>query len=58
MMFNLKMPRESSSTVTPPRLRDLLNESLKHGQPIPFSSWKDAWKEKYSGQNTAEGTYV
>ncbi|KAJ7380584.1 hypothetical protein OS493_009051 [Desmophyllum pertusum] len=56
MMFNLKMPRESSSTVTPPRLRDLLNESLKHGQPIPFSSWKDAWKEKYSGQNTAEGS--
>lgn len=34
-------------------LRDLLNESLREGRVIPFSSWKTSWKEKYVPDNSA-----
>lgn len=62
MMFKLKIMitrQGSSSTVANPRLRDVLNENLKHGEPIPFSSWKEAWKEKYSSQSSEnlDGTF-
>lgn len=46
MIFDLNLPREGSSAA-PSHLRDVLNETLKHVDTLPFSSWKDSWKEKY-----------
>ena len=45
-MIKLKMPRSASH-----RLRDVLNEDLKHGESVPFSMWKEEWKAKYSTQD-------
>ena len=45
MMINVKMPASESH-----RLRDALNDSLKHRETIPFSNWKEEWKAKYPTQ--------
>lgn len=45
MMINVKMPVSETH-----RLRDALNDTLKQGETIPFSNWKEEWKSTYSSQ--------
>lgn len=45
MMINVKMPVSETH-----RLRDALNDTLKQGEAIPFSNWKEEWKSTYSSE--------
>ena len=46
LMINLRMPRSEHH-----RLRDVFHDYLKRGEAIPFSSWNEEWRTKYSTQD-------
>ena len=51
----------ASSTSMDHRLHDVLNEHVKSSSPLPFSHWKQTWKDRYSNQHTGgqeTATYI
>ena len=62
MTLTIKIRSSSASSASmDDRLRDVLNEHLKSNSPLPFSDWKQTWKDRYSNQHTGgqeTATYI
>ena len=62
MTLTIKIRSSSASSASmDDRLRDVLNEHLKSSSPLPFSHWKQTWKDRYSNQHTGgqeTATYI
>ena len=62
MTLTIKIRSSSASSASmDDRLRDVLNENLKSNSPLPFSDWKQTWKDRYSNQHTGgqeTATYI
>ena len=60
MTLTIKIRSSSASSASMNyRLRDVLNEHLSNS-PLPFSDWKQTWKDTYSNQHTGgqTATYI
>ena len=62
MTLTIKIRSSSASSASMDyRLSDVPNEHLKSNGPLPFSDWKQTWKDKYSNQHTGgqeTATYI
>ena len=62
MTLTIKIRSSSASSASMDyRFRDVLNEHLKSNSPLPFSDWKQTWKDRYSNQRTGgqeTATYI
>ena len=62
MTLTIKIRSSSANSASmDDRLRDVLNENLKSNSPLPFSDWKQTWKDRYPNQHTGgqeTATYI
>ena len=53
MTLTIKISSSSASSASmDDGLCDVLNEHFKSSSPLPFSHWKQTWKDRYSNQHT------
>ena len=62
MTLTIKIWSSSASSANmDDRLHDVLNEHVKSRSPLPFSHWKQRWRDRYSNQHTGgqeTATYI